>query len=82
MPHKVSFEIEAFSGEDERYKAQELNVHGPLVKGWQSQRFCLYPQVQPKKRYRLVTSTDFAKRAIGCPKKYVPLSHKKLEFVS
>ena len=45
MPHKVAFEIEEFSGEDERHKAKELNVHGPLVKGWQSQRFCLYPQV-------------------------------------
>jgi centrosomal protein CEP104 len=33
-----------FSGEDSEYPADELNVHSPHTKGWQSPRFCEYPQ--------------------------------------
>ena len=32
------------SGEDERYRATELNYHGPTVKGWRSAQNCPYPQ--------------------------------------
>jgi hypothetical protein len=32
------------SGEDEHYRASELNTHGPTVLGWQSARECSYPQ--------------------------------------
>ncbi|KAJ9597964.1 hypothetical protein L9F63_011165, partial [Diploptera punctata] len=33
-----------FTGEDEQYRASELNTHGPTVVGWQSARNCSYPQ--------------------------------------
>ncbi len=32
------------SGEDNDYPVEELNTHGPSTKGWQSPRFCEYPQ--------------------------------------
>jgi centrosomal protein CEP104 len=32
------------AGEDEHYRASELNAHGPTVVGWQSARECSYPQ--------------------------------------
>jgi centrosomal protein CEP104 len=32
------------SGEDESYRARELNSHGPTVVGWQSAPDCSYPQ--------------------------------------
>jgi hypothetical protein len=32
------------SGEDESYRASELNSHGPTVVGWQSAPECSYPQ--------------------------------------
>lgn len=31
-------------GEDEKYKASELDSHGPSVRGWLSSRNCTYPQ--------------------------------------
>lgn len=31
-------------GEDVKYRAEELNAHGPTVKGWQSPKNCEYPQ--------------------------------------
>ena len=33
-----------FSEEDPEYPAEELNVHSPHTRGWQSGRFCEYPQ--------------------------------------
>lgn len=33
-----------FVDEDPKYKASELNTHGPTVKGWQSTKNCEYPQ--------------------------------------
>lgn len=30
--------------EDPKYKASELNAHGPTVRGWQSTKNCEYPQ--------------------------------------
>ncbi|XP_064610541.1 centrosomal protein of 104 kDa-like isoform X2 [Liolophura sinensis] len=56
MPQKVALKVVHVSGQDESYKASELNHHSPLTKGWQSTRFCLYPQdivVQLEKRCRL-----------------------------
>ncbi|KAK7477381.1 hypothetical protein BaRGS_00031357 [Batillaria attramentaria] len=44
MPHKLQFHVVHASGEDDVHKAGDLNHHGPLAKGWQSSRFCLYPQ--------------------------------------
>ncbi|XP_050411830.1 centrosomal protein of 104 kDa isoform X3 [Patella vulgata] len=44
MPYKLPFRVVHVSGQDENFKASELNTHGPLTKGWQSSRFCLYPQ--------------------------------------
>ena len=46
MPHKkVAFQVVHASGEDEQHPAGELNSdrHGPLIQGWISQKFCLYP---------------------------------------
>lgn len=31
-------------GEDDKYKASELDFHGPSVRGWLSGRNCNYPQ--------------------------------------
>ncbi|PVD36984.1 hypothetical protein C0Q70_03977 [Pomacea canaliculata] len=44
MPHKLQFRVVHASGEDDVHKAGDLNYHGPLAQGWQSSRFCLYPQ--------------------------------------
>lgn len=33
-----------FLGEDSKYRLTELNFHGPTVKGWRSERNCIYPQ--------------------------------------
>ncbi|CAF3616574.1 unnamed protein product [Adineta steineri] len=44
MPRKIHFQVVYSSSSDEQYPASELNHHGPLVKGWQSSRFCSYPQ--------------------------------------
>lgn len=44
MPSKISFRVAHVSGQDVNYRATELNHHGPLTKGWQSSRFCMYPQ--------------------------------------
>lgn len=36
--------IEVVLGEDEKYKASELDSHGPSVRGWLSNKNCTYPQ--------------------------------------
>ncbi|WAR15732.1 CE104-like protein [Mya arenaria] len=56
MPHKLSFKVTHASGQDEVHRASELNFHSPLTKGWQSARYCLYPQdivIHLEKRSRL-----------------------------
>jgi centrosomal protein CEP104 len=44
MPRKIPFQTVYSSTSDEQHPASELNHHGPLVNGWQSSRFCSYPQ--------------------------------------
>ncbi|XP_013412883.1 centrosomal protein of 104 kDa isoform X2 [Lingula anatina] len=44
MPGKLEFRVVHVSGQDDGFKATELNTHSPTTKGWQSSRFCLYPQ--------------------------------------
>lgn len=44
MPHKIGFRVNYVSGEDDKFRAKELNSHGPTVRGWQSPKFCIYPQ--------------------------------------
>lgn len=44
LPHSCSFRVVSFSSEDHSYPAEELNVHSPSTKGWQSARYCEYPQ--------------------------------------
>ncbi|CAF0816816.1 unnamed protein product [Didymodactylos carnosus] len=44
MPRKVHFQVVYSSSSDDQFPATELNHHGPLVQGWQSQRFCPYSQ--------------------------------------
>ncbi|XP_064642037.1 centrosomal protein of 104 kDa-like isoform X2 [Lineus longissimus] len=56
MPQKIPFRVIHVSGQDDVYKAVELNSHSPTTRGWQSQRFCLYPQdlvIQLDERVRL-----------------------------
>lgn len=74
MPRKVSFRVVAVSGEDENHRAKELNVHGPTVQGWQSPRFCTYPQeiiVQLESRSRIckiqILSHQFLIATFRCP---------------
>ena len=43
MP-KLQFKVVQSSGEDPDYPADALNEHGPSSKGWQTPRFCIYPQ--------------------------------------
>lgn len=38
------FHFGLISGEDEKYKASELDFHGPSIRGWLSSRNCTYPQ--------------------------------------
>lgn len=44
MPKKIPFQIVSSTSSDDQHPASELNHHGPLVAGWQSNRFCSYPQ--------------------------------------
>ncbi|XP_070562065.1 centrosomal protein of 104 kDa-like isoform X2 [Ptychodera flava] len=44
MPRKIPFSVVHASSHDDGYTAKELEIHNPLVKGWQASRFCLYPQ--------------------------------------
>lgn len=44
MEHKLPFAIVFATSEDADYPAGELNVHSPQTRGWQSSRFCDYPQ--------------------------------------
>ncbi|XP_056014610.1 centrosomal protein of 104 kDa-like isoform X6 [Ostrea edulis] len=56
MPRKLPFRVLHVSGQDESYRAAELNYHSPLTKGWQASRYCLYPQdivLQLENRCRL-----------------------------
>ncbi|XP_078338788.1 centrosomal protein of 104 kDa-like isoform X2 [Crassostrea virginica] len=56
MPRKLPFRVIHVSGQDESYRAAELNYHSPLTKGWQASRYCLYPQdivIQLENRSRL-----------------------------
>jgi hypothetical protein len=52
---KLRFRTVHFSSEDNGYPASELNVHSPTTKGWQSIRFCEYPQEIGKKSFWLFT---------------------------
>ncbi|XP_017773624.1 PREDICTED: centrosomal protein of 104 kDa isoform X2 [Nicrophorus vespilloides] len=44
MPKQIEFSVVYVTDEDPKFKANELNNHGPTVKGWQSQKNCDYPQ--------------------------------------
>ncbi|XP_008195174.2 centrosomal protein of 104 kDa [Tribolium castaneum] len=44
MPKKIDFALIHVTSEDPKYRAIELNTHGPTVKGWQSAKNCEYPQ--------------------------------------
>merc|ERR1712176_949462 len=44
MPKKLLFDVIHVSGHDEGYSGKELEVHSPTTRGWQSLRFCEYPQ--------------------------------------
>ena len=44
MPSKLRFKVCYCSGEDPDFPASELNAHTPHTRGWQTPRFCEYPQ--------------------------------------
>lgn len=44
MPAKLKFKLVYCSSEDPEFPATELNQHSPHTVGWQSARFCEYPQ--------------------------------------
>ncbi|XP_018562856.1 centrosomal protein of 104 kDa [Anoplophora glabripennis] len=44
MPKKLDFSVIFATSEDPKYRSAELNIHGPTVKGWQSEKKCEYPQ--------------------------------------
>ena len=41
---KLKFKVIHCAGEDPEYPVMELNSHSPNTKGWQSPRFCEFPQ--------------------------------------
>jgi len=41
---RISFNIVTASSEDEGHPSTELNQQNPQTKGWQSERFCAFPQ--------------------------------------
>ena len=41
---KLRFKVVHVTSEDPGYPVSELNVHSPHTRGWQSARFCDYPQ--------------------------------------
>lgn len=43
-PQKLRFAIHSCSGEDPDFPARELLFHSTATQGWQSPRFCKYPQ--------------------------------------
>lgn len=43
MP-RLEFKVIQCTGEDPDYPSDSLNEHGPNAKGWQTPRFCEYPQ--------------------------------------
>ncbi|XP_065889816.1 centrosomal protein of 104 kDa-like isoform X2 [Dysidea avara] len=45
MPaRKLAFTLSARSGWEDGYAGSDISIHGPFMKGWRSQRFCMYPQ--------------------------------------
>ncbi|GMH32444.1 hypothetical protein BSKO_00278 [Bryopsis sp. KO-2023] len=44
VPTKLRYTLQLCTGEDSDYPARELLYHSPQTKGWQSPRFCKYPQ--------------------------------------
>ncbi|KAF7267295.1 hypothetical protein GWI33_019484 [Rhynchophorus ferrugineus] len=44
MPKRFKFSVIHSTSEEAKYRISELNIHGPTVKGWRSERDCQYPQ--------------------------------------
>ena len=44
MTQKIKFQVVYATGSDEDYSSSALENHGPTVKGWRSERFCVFPQ--------------------------------------
>ena len=41
---KIKFRVVYATGSDDDYDCSALEHHGPSIKGWRSERFCVYPQ--------------------------------------
>ena len=44
MAQKIAFQVVYATGSDDDYSSSTLENHGPSVRGWRSERFCVYPQ--------------------------------------
>ena len=44
MTQKIKFQVVYATGSDDDYSSSALEDHGPSVKGWRSERFCVFPQ--------------------------------------
>ena len=44
MTQKIKFQVVYATGSDDDYSSSSLENHGPSVKGWRSERFCVFPQ--------------------------------------
>eukprot|EP00116_Pleurobrachia_bachei_P001777 sb/3462039/ len=44
MSQKIKFNVVYATGSDDDFSSSALESHGPSVKGWRSERFCIYPQ--------------------------------------
>eukprot|EP00047_Mylnosiga_fluctuans_P017700 m.63777 g.63777 ORF g.63777 m.63777 type:complete len:1027 (+) comp7215_c0_seq3:64-3144(+) len=44
MPVKVPFRVIYCSGSDDEHDASALETHAPTVKGWQTAKYCFWPQ--------------------------------------
>lgn len=89
MPHKIPFRVVHVSGQDENFKAVELNSHNPNVRGWHSTRFCLYPQdlviyLEQKCRLRkiqILSHQFLIRKPLSVTKKYRLSFHLLFDFL-
>jgi len=44
MPLKIGYQVVGSSGENEGFEAKSLELHSPTVPGWQTPKFCSFPQ--------------------------------------
>jgi len=77
---RVAFNVIAASSEDDGHPALELNQQNPQTKGWQSDRFCAFPQ---ELTIELSTRCDLVQLQVTeCAKRKDTSSRKALRVFS